>query len=36
MAYVSHSDIFQNQDQTDFNGIYLAPVKGVNVEAGVK
>jgi len=36
MAYVSYSDIFQNQDQTDVNGVYLAPVKGVNVETGVK
>ncbi len=36
MGYVSYSDIFQNQDQTDFSGEYLAPVKGVNTEAGVK
>lgn len=36
LAYVSYSDIFQNQDQTDLDGLYLAPVKGVNVEAGVK
>lgn len=36
LGYVSYSDIFQNQDQTDRNGIYLAPVKGVNVETGVK
>jgi outer-membrane receptor for ferric coprogen and ferric-rhodotorulic acid len=33
---VSYSDIFQNQDQTDINGGYLAPMKGVNAEAGVK
>lgn len=36
LGYVSYSDIFQNQDQTDFDGEYLAPMKGVNVEAGVK
>ncbi|MGM9481043.1 TonB-dependent siderophore receptor [Roseateles sp. NT4] len=35
-AYVSYSDIFQNQDQTDKKGEYLAPMKGVNTEAGVK
>jgi len=36
LAYASYSDIFQNQDQTDVNGLYLAPAKGVNVETGVK
>lgn len=36
MGYVSYSDIFQNQDQTDIIGEYLAPMKGVNTEAGVK
>ena len=36
LGYVSYSDIFQNQDQTDITGAYLAPVKGVNIEAGVK
>lgn len=36
MGYVSYSDIFQNQDQTDIIGEYLAPMKGVNAEAGVK
>lgn len=35
-GYVSYSDIFQNQDQTDINGMYLDPMKGVNLEAGVK
>ncbi len=35
-AYASYSDIFQNQDQTDINGDYLDPVKGVNMEVGVK
>lgn len=36
LGYVSYSDIFQNQDQTDFSGQYLDPMKGVNSEAGVK
>lgn len=36
LGYVSYSDIYQPQDQTDINGEYLAPTKGVNYEAGVK
>lgn len=36
LAYLSYSDIFQNQDQTDFDGDYLDPTQGVNMEAGVK
>jgi outer-membrane receptor for ferric coprogen and ferric-rhodotorulic acid len=36
LGYASYSDIFQNQDQTDYNGEYLAPMKGVNAEVGVK
>lgn len=36
LGYVSYSDIFQNQDQTDFEGQYLDPMKGVNSEVGVK
>jgi len=36
LGYVSYSDIFQNQDQTDAQGRYLAPMKGVNAEAGLK
>lgn len=36
MGYVSYSTIFQNQDQTDFDDKYLDPVKGKNVEVGVK
>lgn len=36
LGYVSYSDIFQNQDQSDVNGQYLAPMKGVNEEVGVK
>jgi len=33
---VSYSDIFQAQEQSDINGDQLAPMKGVNAEAGVK
>jgi outer membrane receptor for ferric coprogen and ferric-rhodotorulic acid len=36
LGYVSYSDIFQNQDQTDPQGEYLAPMKGVNTELGLK
>ncbi|HVZ44480.1 MAG TPA: TonB-dependent siderophore receptor [Ramlibacter sp.] len=36
LGYVSYSDIFQNQDQADINGVFLAPMKGINAEAGVK
>jgi outer membrane receptor for ferric coprogen and ferric-rhodotorulic acid len=36
LGYVSYSDIFQNQDQTDHEGKYLDPMKGVNTEVGVK
>lgn len=36
LGYVSYSDIYQPQDQRDFDGFYLAPSKGVNYEAGVK
>jgi len=36
LGYISYSDIFQNQDQTDFIGEYLDPMKGVNSEVGVK
>ena len=36
LGYVSYSNIFQNQDQTDINLVYLAPMKGVNYEAGAK
>jgi outer-membrane receptor for ferric coprogen and ferric-rhodotorulic acid len=36
LAYASYSDIFLSQDQTDINGANLAPMRGVNVEAGVK
>lgn len=35
-AYASYSDIFQNQEQVNFGGEYLAPMKGVNHEIGVK
>ncbi len=36
LGYFSYSDIYQNQDQTDFDRRYLDPVKGVNYEVGVK
>ncbi len=36
LAYASYSDIFQAQDQRDINGRFLAPMKGVNAEAGLK
>lgn len=36
LAYASYSDIYQPQDQTDFNEQYLDPSKGVNYEIGVK
>lgn len=36
LGYVSYSTIFQNQDQADYYGNYLDPMKGVNTEAGVK
>lgn len=36
LAYASYSDIFQAQDQRDINGRFLAPMKGVNAELGLK
>jgi outer membrane receptor for ferric coprogen and ferric-rhodotorulic acid len=36
LAYASYSDIFQAQDQRNVNGAYLAPMKGVNTEVGIK
>lgn len=36
LAYASYSDIYQAQDQRDINGAFLAPMKGVNLELGVK
>lgn len=36
LGYVSYSDIFAAQEQSDINGNLLAPVKGVNTEVGVK
>ncbi|MBE2212369.1 MAG: TonB-dependent siderophore receptor [Opitutaceae bacterium] len=36
LAYASYSDIFQAQDQRNINGEFLAPMKGVNVELGLK
>ncbi|QBK03453.1 TonB-dependent siderophore receptor [Hylemonella gracilis] len=36
LGYVSYSDIYQPQDQSDANGRYLEPTKGVNYELGLK
>jgi len=36
LGYVSYSDIFQAQEQGDFDGNLLAPMQGVNAEIGVK
>src|SRR5690606_32255521 len=36
LGYVSYSDIYQPQDQTDANARYLDPSQGVNLEAGLK
>lgn len=36
LAYASYSDIFQAQDQRSVDGAFLAPMKGVNTEVGVK
>ncbi len=36
LAYVSWSDIFQSADQSDVHDNILAPVRGVNLETGIK
>lgn len=36
LAYGSYSDIYQNQDRVDIDGAFLAPMKGVNYEVGIK
>lgn len=36
LGYVSYSDIYQPQSQSDAEGRYLDPTKGVNYEVGVK
>lgn len=36
LGYVSYSDIFAAQEQSDLGGNLLAPVKGVNTEVGLK
>jgi outer membrane receptor for ferric coprogen and ferric-rhodotorulic acid len=36
LGYVSYSDIYQPQDQSDADGRYLDPTKGLNYELGVK
>lgn len=35
-AYVSYSDIYQPQEQYDYDGHFLEPSKGVNYEVGLK
>jgi len=35
-TYASYSDIYQPQEQYDYDGYYLDPTKGVNYEVGVK
>jgi outer membrane receptor for ferric coprogen and ferric-rhodotorulic acid len=36
LAYLSYSDIYQPQDQSDMDGRYLDPTKGKNYEVGLK
>ncbi len=36
LGYISYSDIYQPQDQSDAEGRYLDPTKGVNYEVGIK
>jgi len=36
LGYVSYSDIYHPQSQSDENGVYLDPTKGTNYEIGVK
>ncbi|MEP1740779.1 MAG: TonB-dependent siderophore receptor [Kangiellaceae bacterium] len=35
-TYVSYSDIYQPQEQYDFDGYFLDPTKGINFEVGAK
>jgi outer membrane receptor for ferric coprogen and ferric-rhodotorulic acid len=35
-AYLSYSDIYQPQEQYNYDGQFLAPSKGVNYEIGIK
>lgn len=35
-AYASYSDIYQPQEQYDYDGYFLDPTKGINYEIGVK
>ena len=35
-AYISYSDIYQPQEQYDYDGHFLDPSKGVNYELGIK
>jgi len=34
--YASYSDVYQPQEQYDYDGYFLDPTKGINYEAGVK
>ena len=36
LLYASYSNIFQNQDNADYDGNYLDPMEGVSYEVGVK
>jgi len=36
LGYLSYSDLYKPQDQTELGGGYLDPTKGVNYEVGVK
>ena len=36
LGYVSYSDIYQPQSQSDADGVYLDPTKGSNYELGLK
>lgn len=35
-VYVSYSDIYQPQEQYDYDGYFLDPTKGINTEIGIK
>lgn len=35
-VYASYSDVYQPQEQYDYDGYFLAPTKGINYEAGIK
>jgi outer membrane receptor for ferric coprogen and ferric-rhodotorulic acid len=35
-VYASYSDVYQPQEQYDYDGYFLDPTKGINYEAGIK